>query len=138
MFVHSTRLTEHWLQETCIPEDQLSDECSRLGNVYLRSAAVLSNTAVPESGLCAGGRFQLHLKCRGGGGCLAPRHSHHRHGPNSGVQLSMSANPVRFMADAKKTQILTCCILKSPWATEPVPHPLLKVLQEGACLVGTG
>lgn len=30
-----------------------------------------------------------------------------------------------------KHLLLTCCILKSPWAAEPASHPTLKALQEG-------
>lgn len=81
--------------------DQLSDECSHVGNLYLHSGAVLDNSAVPESVSCGGRRFQLHLKWRGGGGYFASWHNLHRCGPNNRVQVSVCTSPVGFMADTK-------------------------------------
>lgn len=81
----------------CRTVDQLSYECSHVGNFYLHSGAVLDNSATVS---CGGRRFQLHLKYRGG--YFPPWHSLHRHGPNDGVQVSMCANPVGFVADIKK------------------------------------
>lgn len=69
-------------------------------NFYLHSGAMMDSRMVPESVLHGGRRFQLDLKYRGGG-CLAPWYSLHRHGPNSGVQVSVCAKPVGFMGDIK-------------------------------------
>ncbi|XP_062480107.1 refilin-A isoform X2 [Pezoporus occidentalis] len=75
--------------------------CQMNANFYLHSGAMMDSSMVPESALHGGRRFQLHLKCRGGG-CLAPWHSLHRDGPNNGVHISVCTKPVGFMADIKK------------------------------------
>lgn len=125
----------------CRTVDQLSYECSHVGNFYLHSGAVLDNSATVS---CGGRRFQLHLKYRGG--YFPPWHSLHRHGPNDGVQVSMCANPVGFVADIKKKKPKTKPKNTSSWhvsfwrALGPESQHLIlhwKCSGKGDCLVGS-